>query len=104
MDPRSGKTAASPCGGSRVCCCRTSRGHRRTREAGLEHLPDESFERYIERTRRHWHEAVVGHARHGVDLEQERAPGLVHHEVRAAPAFGADGGEGGEREVREMFL
>jgi hypothetical protein len=65
------------------------------REAGLEHLPHELFERDVECPRRHRHEAVIGHAGDGVHLEQERPARLVHHEIRAGPSLRRPRGEGG---------
>ena len=73
-------------------------------QAGLEHAPHQFVEIDAGRARRHRHQAVIGHARHGVDLEQQRPPGAIHHEIGAAPAFGAAGLERGQRQLRQVLL
>src|SRR6184192_3284372 len=75
-----------------------------TGEAGLEHTPHQLIEIDADGARRHRHQAVARHARNGVDLEQQGAPGRVHHEIRPPPARGARRLEGRECEARQVRL
>src|SRR6516165_8523720 len=81
---------------------RARRGH--PCEAGFEHAPDELGEVDADRACGHRHEAVAGHPGNGVDFQQQRPAGGVHHEIRASPAGGADRVEGSERQALQMRL
>ncbi len=94
-----------------IACCRfpaTREDHAVSRVSRTklvsQHLPAQFLEVDTRGARGHRHQAVVGHAGHGIDLEQQRPATVVGHEIRASPAFGAHCIEGCEREAREMRL
>src|SRR5512146_3234602 len=51
----------------------------------LQHLHHQLFETDARLPRRHRHQAVVGHARRGVDLQQVGLAALAHQKVDAPP-------------------